>query len=58
MCVFGVEGIELSDEFPQLRSDLSLIGDVAERAGDEGEPSVCWLVDVEQVGKGIPACVQ
>ena len=53
--VLWIKCIELENEVPDLRSDLPLIGDIAKRVGDVGEPRASWLVDVEQVDKRVPA---
>ena len=48
--VLGIEAVESLNEVPELTGDLPLTGDVTMGIGHVGEPSTCWLVDVQQVG--------
>ena len=53
--ILGIKGVELLQHGPKFSPYGTLVGDVAKRVGDIGEPSTSGLVDKEKVSKGIPA---
>ena len=48
--VLGIEAVESLYEVPEFTGDLPLAGDITMGIGHVGEPGICWLVDVQQVG--------
>ena len=55
VCILWVAAVELLYHGPKFSTDGSLVGDVAERVSDVGEPGASWLVYEQEVGKGVPA---
>ena len=52
--IFGVERVERLKHGPKFSTNGSLVGNVAERVSDVRETSTRWLVNEQQVSKGVP----
>ena len=52
--ILGILPVELSQHPPQLNPNGLLIGLIAEGVVHIGKPGSCWLVHIENIGKGIP----